>query len=70
MLDHLYGTDAPLVALAILVILFITFTIEKFPPEVTASGAAALYILLGMVPSDEVMAVFSSSAPITIAAMS
>lgn len=69
MLDHLYGTDAPLVALAILVILFITFTFEKFPPEVTASGAAALFIILGMVPSDQVMAVFSSSAPITIAAM-
>lgn len=65
----LVGQNAPYLALGILLLLFVAFTLEKFPPEVTASGAAALYIVLGLVPHDEVMGVFSNSAPITIGAM-
>ncbi|KIN71087.1 SLC13 family permease [Sulfitobacter guttiformis] len=61
--------NAPYIALGILAMLFIAFMLEKYPPEVTASGAAALFIVLGLVPSGEVMDVFSNSAPITIAAM-
>lgn len=63
------GANAPVIALVILALLFVAFTLEKYPPEVTAAGAAALFIILGLVPTDEVMDVFSSSAPITIAAM-
>lgn len=63
------GANAPVIALVILALLFVAFTLEKYPPEVTATGAAALFIILGLVPTDEVMDVFSSSAPITIAAM-
>ena len=65
----LLGLEAPIVALVLLALLFAAFMIEKFPPEVTAAGGAALFIVLGLVPYDEVMGVFSSSAPITIAAM-
>lgn len=65
----LAGQNAPYLALGILLLLFVVFTLEKFPPEVTASAAAALYIVLGLVPYDEVMDVFSNSAPITIGAM-
>ena len=65
----LLGLEAPVVALVLLALLFAAFMIEKFPPEVTAAGGAALFIVLGLVPNDEVMGVFSSSAPITIAAM-
>ncbi len=65
----LVGQNAPYLALGILLLLFIAFTMEKFPPEVTASGAAGLYIVLGLVPYDQVMSVFSNSAPITIGAM-
>ncbi|GGB16736.1 SLC13 family permease [Allosediminivita pacifica] len=65
----LLGLDAPVVALVLLVVLFAAFMVEKFPPDVTAAGGAALFIVLGLVPTDEVMGVFSSSAPITIAAM-
>ncbi len=61
--------NAPYLALGILLLLFVAFTLEKFPPEVTASGAAALYIVLGLVPYDRVMGVFSNSAPVTIGAM-
>lgn len=65
----LLGETAPFVALAILFLLFVIFTLEKYPPDVVASGAAALFILLGLVPYEDAMAVFSNSAPITIAAM-
>ena len=63
------GVDPAIVALGLLLLLFIAFTIEKYPPEVTAAGGAALFIVLGLTPTDEGMSVFSSSAPITIAAM-
>ena len=63
------GANAPVIALVILALLFIAFMLERYPPEVTATGAAALFIVLGLVPDDEVMSVFSNSAPITIAAM-
>ena len=59
----------PVVAIALLLGLFAAFMIERYPPEVTATGGAALFIVLGFVPLDEVMPVFSNPAPITIAAM-
>lgn len=65
----LAGPFAAYLALAILFALFVAFTIEKYPPEVTAAGAAALFIVLGLVPYDRVMGVFANSAPITIGAM-
>jgi di/tricarboxylate transporter len=65
----LFGADPALLALVLLALLFIAFTLETYPPEVTAAGGAALFIVLGLTPVDEVMSVFSSSAPITIAAM-
>lgn len=68
-MHDLIGANAPVIALVILALLFVAFTLEKYPPEVNAAGAAALFIILGLVPTDEVMDVFSSSAPITIAAM-
>ncbi len=68
-MSEVIGANAPAIALVILALLFVAFTLEKYPPEVTAAGAAALFIVLGLVPTDDVMAVFSSSAPITIAAM-
>jgi len=57
------------IALILIGLLFAAFMAEIYPPEVTASGFAALFIALGLVPTDEVMGVFSNSAPITIAAM-
>ena len=59
----------PVVAIALLLGLFAAFMIERYPPEVTATGGAALFIVLGFVPLDEVMPVFSNPAPITVAAM-
>lgn len=58
-----------IIALALLLALFVIFALEIYPPEVTAAGMAALFIALGFVPTDQVMDVFSNSAPITIGAM-
>ncbi|MBB3711560.1 di/tricarboxylate transporter [Limimaricola variabilis] len=59
----------PLVALLLLGLLFVAFLLERHPPDVTAAGAAALFVLLGLTPPDRVLEVFSNPAPITIAAM-
>ncbi|WP_298938064.1 SLC13 family permease [uncultured Ruegeria sp.] len=59
----------PYLALAVVVLLFAAFLSERFEPDVTAAGAAALFVVLGFVPTNEVLAVFSNPAPITIAAM-
>ncbi|MDZ5697514.1 SLC13 family permease [Chelativorans sp. M5D2P16] len=64
----LSGYEAYL-ALALLALLFTAFVLELYPPEVTAVGGAAAFILAGFVPADRALAVFANPAPITIAAM-
>lgn len=68
MVEWLGGYEA-YVALGLLACLFAAFVWERYPPEVTAASAAAIFILLGFLDTKEVMSVFSNSAPITIAAM-
>ncbi len=58
-----------LVSLLLVLCLFVAFASERYPPDVTAAGGAALFVILGFVPVDRVMEVFGNSAPITIAAM-
>ncbi len=57
------------ISLILVLLLFCAFAAEWYPPDVTAATGAAIFIVLGLVPTDDVMAVFSNSAPITIAAM-
>lgn len=59
----------PYLALALLLILLAAFLNERFTPEVSAAGGAALFIIFGLVPSDDVLAAFANPAPVTIAAM-
>ena len=59
----------PWVSLAILMVMFTLFMLETFPVEVTAIGAAAAMMLLGILPLKEATAVLSNSAPWTIALM-
>ena len=68
MIDLIQGIEAE-VALLLLALTFAGFVSEIYPPEVTAAAGAAAFLVLGIVPSDDAMAVFSNSAPITIAAM-
>jgi di/tricarboxylate transporter len=59
----------PYAALAILLGMFAAFLRERYPVEVVAIGGAALLVVLGILPTGEVMDVFSNSAPWTIVAM-
>ncbi|WP_172292275.1 SLC13 family permease [Pseudoruegeria sp. HB172150] len=68
MTDLIAGHEA-FVALALLGLIFAAFVAELYPPEVTATAGAALFILLGLVPAGDVADAFSNAAPLTIAAM-
>ncbi|MFN3972149.1 MAG: SLC13 family permease [Gemmobacter sp.] len=56
---------------AILIVLgmFALFVREIFPPEVTAIAGAAVMLVLGILPQQAALTVFSNHAPWTIAAM-
>ncbi len=56
-------------ALAILGLMLVFFLRETFPTEVVALVAAAVMILLGLLPVDKATAVLSNTAPWTIAMM-
>ncbi|MGX1100289.1 SLC13 family permease [Amorphus sp. MBR-141] len=56
-------------ALALVAIIFIGFLLERWPPAVVGAAGAAAFVLLGLLTTDQLLAVFSNSAPITIAAM-
>jgi len=56
-------------ALAIVAGMFALFLREVFPVEVVAIAGAALMLVLGIVPQPAAMAVFSNTAPWTIAAL-
>jgi len=68
MMGFFAGYEAQ-VALGLVVLLFAMFVWERYPADVTASAGAALFIVLGFVPTEKAMAVFSNSAPLTIGAM-
>ncbi len=63
------GLPSEWLALGLLAIIFAGFISEKYPPEVIALAGAASAIGFGLLDLNEAYSVFSSSAPITIAAM-
>lgn len=67
-LSFLAGYE-PYIALAVVLLTFVAFLFERFPPEVTASVGAACFVVLGFVQPQEALAVFSNPAPLAIAAM-
>ena len=71
MLDlSLLGPNASAyVTLGVVGLMFLAFLREVFPVEVTAMLGAATLLVLGPLPSDRVLEVFSNPAPWTIAAM-
>lgn len=58
-----------IIALLILALTFAAFLRERFPPAVVAICSAAAFLVLGFIETPDVLAVFSNSAPVTIAAM-
>ncbi len=58
-----------LFALGVVVAMFAAFVREDHPPEVVAICGAALLLGVGVLPIDDLLAVFANPAPITIGAM-
>ena len=58
-----------LIGLAIILLVFVAFALERYPPEVVACGGAVGFLLCGYLKAEEITSVFSNPAPITIAAM-
>ena len=56
-------------AITIMVAMLVAFVREDYPVEVVAITGAVVMVLLGILPTGEVMKVFSNNAPWTIAAM-
>ncbi|MEZ5667583.1 MAG: SLC13 family permease [Alphaproteobacteria bacterium] len=67
----IFGLDAfaPLVVGAVVLALLAAFVAEWRPPEISAALAVCVLMLLGILEVDDVLAVLSTSAPVTIAAM-
>ncbi len=61
--------NSALIGLALLLMVFLAFALERRPPVVIAVLGGITMMLLGFLPVDEVLGVFANPAPITIAAM-
>ena len=62
-------TTEAFVAIGILVVMLVLFVRETFPVEVTAIAAAAVMLVLGILPQEQALKVLSNNAPWTIAMM-
>lgn len=60
---------APYVVAFLLLLTFVAFAIEWRPPVVCAVTTVALLMILGVLQAEQVLAVLSSPAPVTIGAM-
>lgn len=58
-----------IIVLALVVVVFFGFVRERMPPDIVALCGVGLLLGTGILTTDEVLSVFSNSAPITIAAM-
>jgi len=64
-----WSTLQIVIVLVLVVVVFFGFIRERLPPDVVALSAVGLLLALGILSTGDVLAVFSNSAPITIAAM-
>ncbi|MEM8633054.1 MAG: SLC13 family permease [Pseudomonadota bacterium] len=62
-------TMSAVTAIAVVVIMFVLFVRETYPPEVVAIGGAAVMMIVGILPYKDALEVLSNPAPWTIAAM-
>jgi di/tricarboxylate transporter len=63
------GTFEPYFVLALLVAVFATMVSERMRIDVVSMLAVCLLLITGVLPTKDVLAVFSNEAPITVAAM-
>ena len=65
----LSDTSMAYMGLALIILMFAFFVSERYPAEVVAIAAAALMLVLDMLPYDAALTVLSNPAPWTITAM-
>ena len=68
-LQHFIGTYSAAIGMILLIALFLAFALERRPPVVIAVVGGIAMLLLGYLPTEQLMTVFANPAPITIAAM-
>lgn len=66
---NLSQSASAILALLVVLVMFVMFLREALPTEVVALSAAAVMLVLGILPYEEAQAVLQNSAPWTIAAM-
>jgi di/tricarboxylate transporter len=67
--QDLLSQHGAIVGLALLILIFIAFVMERRPPVVIAVLGAVVMMALGYLSTERLLEVFSNKAPITIAAM-
>lgn len=68
-LQNFIGTYSATIGMILLIVLFLAFALERRPPVVIAVVGGIAMLLLGYLPTEQLMTVFANPAPITIAAM-
>lgn len=63
------GPHAGWLALALLGVMLAVFATERFPPEMVAIGAVAVFLVLGLLDSSSMVGALANAAPLTIACM-
>jgi len=63
------GPNAGWLALALLGVMLAVFATERFPPEMVAIGAVAVFLVLGLLDSSSMVGALANAAPRTIACM-
>ncbi len=66
----MFGIDySTLFVLALVILVFAAFIMERFPPDVVALSGLAALLAVGILDTSDFLGLFSNSAPITIACM-
>ncbi|MBO6766779.1 MAG: SLC13 family permease [Erythrobacter sp.] len=69
LISNFLTVNSAWIGLGLLIGLITLFALEKFPPVIVAVASAALTLILGYLPREDMEQVFANPAPITIAAM-
>jgi di/tricarboxylate transporter len=67
--SDLLAEGRPWLALLVLAGLLIGFLSERYPPSVVALAGASLFVVTGLVPTEQALLAFSNEAPIAIAGL-
>src|SRR3546814_3335013 len=61
-----WPTLQTVIVLVLVIVVFVGFVRETMPPDIVALVAVGLLLVTGILGTDEMLSVFSNSAPITV----